>query len=105
MLKTAAPVFGMGGHRRGEVEIMRDILEACLRGVNKTRIVYRANLNFSRLERYLGLLLGLGFVVEEDDPAGSVVYRTTRAGLDFVNGCLRMQKSLRSVPVELKSRV
>ena len=95
----------MGDHRRGEIEIMRDVLVACLRGASKTRIVYGANLNFSRLERYLRLLLGLGFVVVEDNPAGSVVYRTTRAGLDFLNGCLRMQKILRNVPVELRSRV
>lgn len=58
----------MQGHRRGEIEIMRDILEVCLRGANKTKIVYGANLNFSRLERYFRTLLSLGFIAEEDDP-------------------------------------
>jgi len=87
-----------------QIEIVRDVLAACLKGASKTRIVYGVNLNFSRLERYLRLLLGLGFVVVGDDPAGSVVYRTTRAGLDFLNGCLRMQKSLKRVSVELRSR-
>lgn len=90
---------GLEGHRRGEVEIMRDILEACLKGAHKTKIVYGTNLNFSRLEKYLGLLLNLGFVVAEDEPGRSVVYRTTRAGLDFLNGCLRTQKSLEKVSV------
>ena len=93
------------GHRRSEVEIMRDILEICMKGANKTKIVYAANLNFSRLERYLGMLLSLGFVAAEDDPAGSVVYRTTKAGMDFLCGCLKMQESLRKLPFEVKSKV
>jgi predicted transcriptional regulator len=83
---------------------MRDILEVCLRGANKTKIVYSTNLNFSRLEKYLGLLLNLGFVVAEDEPARSVVYRTTSAGLDFLDGCLRMQRSLEKVSVKSHAR-
>jgi predicted transcriptional regulator len=82
------------GHRRGEIEIMRDILEACLRGANKTKIVYRSNLNFSRLEKYLELLLNLGFISVVDKPERNVAYRTTDAGLNFINGCLKVQKSL-----------
>jgi predicted transcriptional regulator len=87
-------------HRRGEVEIMRDILETCLKGANKTQIVYSTNLNFSRLKKYLGLLLNLGFVAAESESAKSVVYRTTRAGLNFLNGCLKAQKSLEKLSVE-----
>lgn len=84
----------MEDHRRGEIEIMRDILEACLRGANKTKIVYRSNLNFSRLEKYLELLLNLGFISVVDEPERNVAYRTTDAGLNFINGCLKMQKNL-----------
>ena len=46
-------VFGVGDHRRGEVEIIRDVLEVCLNGANKTRVVYGANLNFTRVDKYL----------------------------------------------------
>jgi predicted transcriptional regulator len=56
---------------------MRDVLEVCLGGVNKTRIVYGANLNFTRLNRYLRVLLGLGLLVKEVRADGSVFYRTT----------------------------
>jgi len=84
----------MGGHRRGEVEIMRDVLEVCLRGANKTKIVYGANLNFSRVEKFLGMLKSLGFLAEENDPDRSVVYRTTEAGVSFFDGCLKMENSL-----------
>jgi predicted transcriptional regulator len=94
----------MEGRRRGEIEIMRDVLEACLKGANRTKIVYGTNLNFSRLEKYLGILLSLGFIAKEDNPAGSVVYKTTQAGMDFLGGCLKMQSSLRKVPVNLVSR-
>ena len=71
-LCSELPLVGvvMGGRRRGEVEIIRDVLEVCLGGACKTKIVYRANLNFSRLDRYLGLLLGLGFLAAEDDGSG-----------------------------------
>jgi predicted transcriptional regulator len=96
-------VFCMGGRRRGEVEIIRDVLEVCLGGASKTRIVYRANLNFSRLDRYLGLLLGLGFLAAEDDGSGGVVYRTTGAGRDFLNGCLRVEGGLEKRVVKVKA--
>jgi predicted transcriptional regulator len=66
---------------------MRDVLEVCLKGVNKTRIVYSANLNFPRLNRYLRVLLGLGFLVKEVRAGGSVFYRTTPAGVHFLGGC------------------
>ncbi|MEM3442915.1 MAG: winged helix-turn-helix domain-containing protein, partial [Candidatus Bathyarchaeia archaeon] len=78
------------------MEIIRDVLEVCLSGASKTRIVYRANLNFSRLERYLGLLLGLGWLAVEVDASGGVVFRTTEGGREFLNGCLRA-KGLRGL--------
>ena len=79
---------------------MRDILEVCLKSANKTKIVYSTNLNFSRLERYLRLLLNLGFVAIEDKPKRSIVYRTTERGLNFVKGCLKTQEILEKVASE-----
>lgn len=70
---------------------MHDVLEVCLKGANKTRIVYYANLNFPRLRRYLRVLLGLGFVVEEIRDDGSVFYRTTPAGIHFLEGCSNIE--------------
>jgi len=89
-----------GGHRRGEVEIMRDVLEVCLRGANKTKIVYGANLNFSRVEKFLGMLESLGFLVGENVPGRSLVYRTTEAGVSFLHGCLKMENSLMDASVK-----
>lgn len=97
-------VFDMN-HRRREVEIMRDVLEVCLRGASKTKIVYKANLNFTRLNKYLGMLLSLGFVAEDDDPAGSVVYKTTEAGVSFLKGCFRMQGRFKGVRFKGRGKV
>ena len=43
--------------RRSEIAIVVDILKAAgNRGANKTGIVYAANLNFNRADRYLNML-------------------------------------------------
>jgi len=90
--------FGLEGHRRGEIEIMRDILECCLKGAAKTKIVYSSNLNFSRLEKYLELLLNLGFISVVDEPEKNIAYKTTEAGINFINGFSKMRKSLEQEP-------
>jgi len=70
---------------------MRDVLDVCLRGANKTRVVYYANLNFPRLNRYLRVLLGLGFLVKENRADGSVFYKTSPAGVYFLESCSNIE--------------
>lgn len=82
----------MGRRRRGEIEIMRSVLQCCMKGASKTKIVYGANLNFSRLGKYLRMLLSLGFIEEETKPSGSVCYRTTAAGAYFLEGCSKIKE-------------
>lgn len=50
--------------KRSLIEVFSHILTIASEkgGVNKTRIVYRANLNFVRAEEYLQLLIELGFL-------------------------------------------
>ena len=69
--------------RRSRVEVIVDILSEAMKGANKTRIMYRANLNFIRFERYFGELLANGLIVVVDNPgveSGGVVYQTTDKG-------------------------
>lgn len=69
--------------RRSRTEVIVDILSEAMRGANKTRIMYRANLNFVRFERYFGELLAKGLVVVVDNlgvESGGVVYQTTERG-------------------------
>ena len=71
---------------------MSDVLDVCMMGAIKTRIVYSANLNFTRLNRYLRVLLSLGFLAEESAADGSVYYRTTPAGACFLEGCSKIRR-------------
>lgn len=64
---------------RSRVDIVAAVLEASKRGVNKTNIMYRANLSFSLLEKYLNAVLRAGFVRVE----GSSYFLTER-GREFL---------------------
>lgn len=85
-------VIQLSPKRRSELAIMRDVLDVCMKGANKTRIVYSANLNFTRLNRYLRMLLSLGFLAKETAADGGVYYKTTPAGVYFVEGYANMGK-------------
>jgi predicted transcriptional regulator len=50
------------GKNRDRLSIVAAILEAANSGASKTRIMFRANLSFNVLEKYLGVVLGAGFV-------------------------------------------
>ncbi len=57
-----------------------DILEATLTPSNKMRVMYKANLNFERFNRYFYDLLRKGFIEEMNDSNGRSVYKTTERG-------------------------
>jgi len=86
-------VFRLSG-RRSQVEIIYVILKVCMgHAVCRTKIVYDANLNFTRLEKYLNLLLNMGYLVEENDPNKKIVYQTTKAGRLFTRRFSWMQRA------------
>jgi len=62
---------------------MMDILDKASGGVNKTGIVYGANLNFNMAERYLPLLMKRGLIVRLDGER-DVVYRVTERGQEVL---------------------
>jgi len=67
--------------RRSRTEVIMDILAEASQGANKTRIMYRANLNFLRFERYFSELLDKGLIAEVSNPtSGKVIYETTEDG-------------------------
>ncbi len=68
------------GHRRGEVEILIEILGISLRGVKVTHLMYKANLSYSTLRRYLSAMLKRGLIVKVCNNDGSVIYRATEKG-------------------------
>jgi predicted transcriptional regulator len=66
--------------RRGKLEIIADILFVAVGGAKKTEMVYKANINFSRIERYLPYLLEKGFIEHTNGE-----YKTTEKGKEFLH--------------------
>ena len=77
--------FPRGNCRRSRNEIVFDILTEALSGVNKTRLIYRCNLNLVRFSRYLRKLLDAGLLeCIKANPEGVVLYRTTVKGHELL---------------------
>ena len=68
---------------RGRIEIMASILFHCREGIKKTHIMCKANVGYEQLCYYLPNLIDTK-LVEQDIENGSVIYRTTDIGRDFL---------------------
>jgi len=72
-------------HRRSRTEVIVDLLSEALSGANKTRLMYRCNLNFARFNRYLRDLLDAGVVERINaNPGGITIYKTTDKGRELL---------------------
>ena len=79
---------------RNNVEIVGDILAVARDGALKTQIMYRANLSFKLLEKYMSVVLNAGLVMRNHDGR----YLITEKGLLFLEkfrGYKRHARSLR----------
>ena len=74
--------------RRGRFEIIGEILSLAKGGARKTSIVYRANLNFNVVNKYLKLLVQEGLISPGED---SGKLKTTRKGLLFLEAYKNMK--------------
>ena len=83
----------LGMQRRSWPAITVDILEVTLAPTNKTRIMYKSNLNFERFNRYFYDLLRKGFIEETNNSNGRSVYKTTERGRDLLE-VLRVAQEL-----------
>lgn len=86
----------MGRHRhRGEVQILTDILTLSLKGAKVTHVMYKANLSYSTLRKYLCTAVKNDLVRKVCNDDGSFVYCITEKGrlllerLNEVNCVLR----------------
>ena len=67
--------------RRDKLEIMRSILSICKKDdATKTRIVYRANLNFKTAGIYLDWLMNKGLVAKDENH-----FKLTTKGIDLLS--------------------
>jgi len=73
------------GRRRSRTEVIVAILNEALDGANKTRLMYRCNLNFMRFNRYLREMLDAGLIECEDfNPERILLYKTTDKGRELL---------------------
>jgi predicted transcriptional regulator len=68
------------GRRRGEVQILTNILTLSLKGVKATHLMYKANLSYSTLRKYLSAALKNGLLRKVCNNDGSTVYFITEKG-------------------------
>lgn len=73
------------GRRRGEVQILIDILRISKKGVKVTHLMYKANLSYSTLRKYLSSMSKRGLIVKVRNNDGSMVYRATEKGKLVLN--------------------
>lgn len=70
--------------RRERIEIIKAILELCKTPVRKTQIVYKCNLNFKIVKKYLNRCFERDWLVCENTD-GRILYTTTMIGSDYLN--------------------
>jgi predicted transcriptional regulator len=78
--------------KRSRDMIISDILDICIEGASKTRIVCKANLNFKTVNPYIELLIKNGLVNTAKEQI--VTYRTTSKGKAFLENFKQIQLNL-----------
>ena len=70
----------MDERRRNNLDIMADMITVAKNGARKTQLVYKCNLNFSIVKRYIGDLITMGFMSFSDP-----FYYSTEAGQTYLS--------------------
>lgn len=85
--------------KRDSLTILADILKSISmsKSARKMSIVYKANLNFERIERYLAVLVASGNVDAITSDDGRKCYRITSKGREFIVEYDRLVDSLNAI--------
>jgi predicted transcriptional regulator len=86
----------MGKHRDG-LDIVADVLKAAIEGAGKTRIMYRANLSYKLLGKYLEATVERGFLRSDGSR-----FELTESGKDFLERYDRFNDQYSKVQGSLK---
>jgi predicted transcriptional regulator len=84
--------YGVKSMKRSRDMIISQILDICIDGANKTKIVYQANLNFRIVNPYLELLTRNGLINAKNGQ--SITYETTSRGLKLLGNFKQIQRGL-----------
>jgi predicted transcriptional regulator len=80
-------------NNRGKLEIMADVVYLGTSSIKKTHIMYKANLSYDQINRYLRVLLKLEFIEYAIDD-GTAIYRATEKGRLFLHYYNMMRKTM-----------
>jgi predicted transcriptional regulator len=86
----------LGTERRSVELIMSKILDICEGGAGKTKIVYQANLNSEKVDRYLERLISHG-LVDKSTVGSRVIYKTTNKGTELKVKFERIHSEIREL--------
>jgi predicted transcriptional regulator len=78
--------------KRSRDMIISQILDICIDGASKTKIVYQANLNFRTINPYLDLLTKNGLINVKKEQ--TIIYKTTPRGLNLLDNFRQIQNEL-----------
>jgi predicted transcriptional regulator len=85
-------ILRSGTMKRSRQEIISQILEICMNGASKTKIVYQANLNFKTVNPYLDLLIKNEMIQVNEGRA--ILYETTPKGIRLPESIKRIHDEL-----------
>jgi predicted transcriptional regulator len=93
-------VRDLARRKRSQIEIIAEILQAATgTGVTKTSLVYKSNLNFTLIQKYIALLTDKGLL--EVVQAGPVLlYRTTDKGAEALKLIIAAESVVLGRPIE-----
>lgn len=81
--------------KRGKFSIIADMLEVAYGRAGKTQIMYKANLSFRQLEKYLRLMLKFD-LLDEISNNGRKVYGATHKGITFLQRYYAIKELLKT---------
>lgn len=74
--------YGQKLSKRDKFTLIIEILNNCMQPVKKTHLLYKAEINFKQLDRYLNLLMSLGLLKSIAEPFNG--YEITPKGKQFL---------------------
>jgi len=79
--------------RRGQMDIISDILRATKEGKGKTQIIFQARLNYMQCDKYLKLMIRKG-LIEVEKQGNRVLYRTSKIGAEYLREYNKLREFL-----------
>jgi len=79
-------------HKRDWAGITIDILAATLKPEKKMRIMYKANMNFERFDKYFQEMLNKGLVESHKGSDGKIAYVISKRGKDLLDALLKARE-------------